>query len=127
MLLGRVCAEGIAPSVAPFLPGMSTPPAPSIPTEPRPSPWLTWAASVALPLLALAVQWGVLGADLRNLERRSTTTETELARVAAAQGMAATQNARIETRLDGMERELNRLARAVERLTQSPATARDVP
>jgi phage-related minor tail protein len=86
------------------------------------------AVPIVVSLLGLAVQWGTLGADVRHLERRADTKDAELARVSSAQASAATQSARIEARLDGMERELSRLARAVERLTDAPATsARSVP
>ena len=85
------------------------------------------ALTVAISSLRLAVQWGTLGSDVRHLERRASITESELARVAATQASAAAQSARLDARLDGMERELARLARAVERLTDAPAaTARDV-
>ncbi|ATB41129.1 hypothetical protein CYFUS_006591 [Cystobacter fuscus] len=106
---------------------MSTPPAPT-PTESRPSPWLIMAVPIVVTLLGHAAQWGTLGADVRHLERRCTTTEAEVARVSSAQASAATQSARIEARLDGMERELSRLTNAVERLVAArSATARDVP
>ncbi|EPX56172.1 hypothetical protein D187_007514 [Cystobacter fuscus DSM 2262] len=83
---------------------------------------------IVVSLLGLAVQWGTLGADVRHLERRCTTAEAELTRISSAQSSAATQAARIEARFDGMERELSRLARAVERLTDAPAaSARSVP
>ncbi|EPX55006.1 hypothetical protein D187_009745 [Cystobacter fuscus DSM 2262] len=108
---------------------MSVTPAPFL-TESRPSPWLTMAVTIVVSLLGLAVQWGTLGADLRNLERRATATEAELARVSSVQVTEATQLARlealVEARFDGMAAELGRLARAVERLTDArSATARD--
>jgi predicted nucleic acid-binding Zn-ribbon protein len=104
---------------------MSTPP-----TESKPSPWLTLAVTLAVTLAGLAGQWGTLGADVRNLERRVATAESELARVSTAQSTAAAQSARIEERLDGVTRELARLARAVERLSDAPTppvSARAVP
>lgn len=104
---------------------MSTPP---ISAESRPSPWLTLAVTLSVTLAGLAGQWGTLGADVRHLERRVAIVESELTRVSSVQASAATQSARIEARLDGMERELSRLARAVERLTDAPAaSARSIP
>jgi len=103
----------------------------STPTsESKPSPWLVMAVPIVFTLLGLAVQWGTLGADVRHLERRATATESEVARVSSAQTTADKQAVRIEARLDGMERELARLARAVERLADAPApsaTARSIP
>jgi|SRR5690349_14602230 len=86
------------------------------------------AVPIVVSLLGLAVQWGTLGADVRHLERRTDAAESELARVSSAQALAATQSARLDVRLDDMERELARLARAVERLTDTrPRTARGFP
>ena len=102
--------------------GMSTP-TPTPAAESRPSPWLATALTVAITSLGIAVQWGTLGSDVRHLERRANVTESELAWVAAIQASAAAQSARLDARLDGMERELARLARAVERLTDERAPA----
>lgn len=101
---------------------MSTPPATA--PESKPSPWLAIAVTLALTLLGHAVQWGTLGADVRHLERRATTAESELARVTAAQSAAAAQSARIEARLDALSQELGRLTRAVERLADAPRASR---
>lgn len=100
---------------------MSTPTAPA---ESKPSPWLTMAVPIVITLLGLAVQWGTLGADVRHLERRATTTEAEVSRVSAAQSSATAQAARIEAQLDAMNRELARLSRAIEKLTDDPRASR---
>ncbi|WP_395806864.1 hypothetical protein [Archangium minus] len=99
---------------------MSTPPAP----ESKPSPWLTMAVPIVVTLLGMAAQWGTLGAEVRSLERRASTTESELARVNVAQTNAREQAARIEAQLDAMNRELARLARAIEKLADSPRASR---
>ncbi|MBM7117622.1 hypothetical protein I3V78_29160 [Archangium primigenium] len=82
------------------------------------------AVTLAVTLAGIAGQWGTLGSDVRHLERRVTTAESELARVSSAQSKADTQAARIEARLDGVKEELTRLAKAVERLSDGPAPSR---
>jgi septal ring factor EnvC (AmiA/AmiB activator) len=82
------------------------------------------AVPIVVTLLGMAAQWGTLGAEVRSLERRASTTESELARVNAAQTNAREQAARIEAQLDAMNRELARLARAIEKLADSPRASR---
>jgi TolA-binding protein len=82
------------------------------------------AVPIVVTLLGHAAQWGTLGADVRNLERRATTAETELARVSAAQASASAQAARVEAQLEAMRGELARLARAIERLADGPHASR---
>ncbi len=86
------------------------------------------AVPVVITLLGLAVQWGTLGADVRHLERRTATAEAEISRVSAAQSNATAQAARIEARIDAqfdaMNREIARLARAIEKLTDTPTASR---
>ncbi|WNG52806.1 hypothetical protein F0U60_37535 [Archangium minus] len=82
------------------------------------------AVPIVVTLLGMAAQWGTLGAEVRSLERRASTTESELARVNVAQTNAREQAARIEAQLDAMNRELARLARAIEKLADSPRASR---
>ncbi|HZI06201.1 MAG TPA: hypothetical protein VEZ71_19370 [Archangium sp.] len=97
----------------------------STPTpESKPSPWLTMAVPIVITLLGLAVQWGTLGADVRHLERRATTAEADLSRVATAQSNAAIQAGRLEEQLRALNTEIARLARAVEKLTETPHASR---
>ncbi|QRK06061.1 hypothetical protein JQX13_38950 [Archangium violaceum] len=100
---------------------MSTPP---LPPESKPSPWLTFAVPLAFSIFTSGVVWGALGSDVRHLERRVTTTEGEVSRVSTAQTNAREQAARIEAQLDAMNRELSRLARAIEKLADSPRASR---
>jgi TolA-binding protein len=99
---------------------MSTPTTP----ESKPSPWLTMAVPIVVTLLGLAVQWGTLGADVRHLERRTTTVETDLSRIAATQSNAAIQAGRLEEQLRALNSEISRLSRAVEKLTEKPQASR---
>lgn len=107
--------------VRPFSPDMSTP---ATPAELKPSPWLTLTAPCVITLLGLAAQWGTLGADVRNLERRATATEAELTRVSAAQSNAREEAAGIKAELSGVKRELERLTRAIEKLADAPRASR---
>jgi hypothetical protein len=92
-----------------------------IPESPRPNPWL----SLFLPLLvsaatagaSFAVQWGTLGADIRHLEGAHTETRALCLATQAAQGAQAVKAASIETEFTGMRREMERMARALEKLT----------
>ena len=92
------------------------------------SKWLTMAMPVVVTLLGLAVQWGTLGADVRNLERRVATSETQLSQVNAAQSNAREEVAVVKAELardrEDVRRELERLARAVEKLTDPPRASR---
>ena len=99
---------------------MSTP---TIAVESRPSPWLTMTVPIVVSLLGLAVQWGTLGADVRHLERRTTTAEADLSRVATTQRNADIQAGRLEEQLRALNSEIARLSRAVEKLTEKPTAA----
>ncbi|WNG62762.1 hypothetical protein F0U59_23500 [Archangium gephyra] len=81
------------------------------------------AVPIVITLLGLAVQWGTLGADVRHLERRTSTAEADVARVAAAQSSAAIQAGRLEEQLRALNTEIARLSRAVEKLTETPSRA----
>ncbi|MFY0567079.1 hypothetical protein ACN28E_25020 [Archangium lansingense] len=97
---------------------------PTAPAESKPSPWLLFLVPLAFSVFTSGVVWGALGSDQRHLERRVSTAEAELSRVSSAQSNAATQSARIETRLDAFTLELGRLTRAVERLADEPRAHR---
>jgi hypothetical protein len=109
------------------------------PDSSRPSPWLSLflpvVVSAATAAASFAVQWGILGADVRHLEAAHTETRAQVSTGTAAQAALATRVAtmeaeqlgtrrQMETELAGMRREMERMARALERLTDDrPARA----
>jgi hypothetical protein len=99
------------------------------------SPWLSLflplVVSVGTAALSFAVQWGTLGADVRHLEAAHTDTRGQVMALQASQVAGASRLATVEaeqlgtrrqmeTELAGVRRELERMARALERLTDEP-------
>ncbi|HYH96021.1 hypothetical protein [Hyalangium sp.] len=105
------------------------------PTPRSTPPWLTMAVallvSVATAALSFAVQWGTLGADVRNLHAAHAETRAAGAAVTQAQvslgarlsTVEAEQQAgrrTLDTEIASLRREIQLLTRAVERLTDEP-------
>jgi hypothetical protein len=108
--------------------GMSTP-APSAPS----SPWFSppFLLTAVLVLVGLGTTWGVFTAQLAALERAQVEDRAQIKActqaVAALEVRAATfESAQVSTRLlidtqmDAVRRELERLAKALERLADEP-------
>ena len=89
-----------------------------------PSPWLLFGtslvASFLVPVILVSVWAGKLETRAETIEDRQTRTEARVEAVVTQQAAASREAGELKVELQGVGREMTRLANAVERLANSP-------